>query len=87
MTSLARELGTAPDAARVERVLAAAFGEVFRLKPVEAVLSPRKADAPGSSLGMPNRSTPRDEGNFGPLANHYRERIENLVVVPAPLST
>jgi lipoyl(octanoyl) transferase len=86
MTSLARELGTVPDASKVERVVAAAFGEVFRLKPVEAALSPRKGDAHGASLGISNRSTPRDQGNVDPLASDYRDRLGNLVVVPTPLS-
>jgi lipoate-protein ligase B len=40
MTTLERELGVAPPMAHVERAVAAAFGEVFRLKPVEAALAP-----------------------------------------------
>jgi lipoyl(octanoyl) transferase len=39
MTTLARELGVAPPMTDVERAVAAAFSEVFRLKPVDAALA------------------------------------------------
>ena len=45
MTSVARELGDAPDASTVERTIAAAFAEVFRLTPVTAALDSRAAAA------------------------------------------
>ncbi len=44
MTSIARELGRDPDEAQVERVIASAFAEVFRLTPVTAALDARSAD-------------------------------------------
>src|SRR5918993_1390458 len=36
MTSVERELGVAPDAGQVERTIASAFAEVFRLNPISA---------------------------------------------------
>jgi len=48
MTSIARELGREPDAPQVERTIAAAFAEVFRLTPVTASLDSRA----GSGLGQ-----------------------------------
>ena len=43
MTSVARELGRDPDEAKVERTIASAFAEVFRLVPVNAALDARTA--------------------------------------------
>jgi hypothetical protein len=86
MTSVARELGATPDASKVERVVAAAFGEVFRLKPVEAALSPRKGEARGPALGALHRPSNREREGSGPLASDRGEPLRNLVVVRAPLS-
>ena len=58
MTSVARELGTAPDAVTVERTIAAAFAEVFRLTPVTASLDSRTA-SPGDDSGGPDRPARR----------------------------
>ena len=57
MTSIAREIGTDPDPARVERTIAAAFAEVFRLTPVTASLDARvgvPADA-SEAANLPRR--------------------------------
>ena len=58
MTSVARELGTAPDAVTVERTIAAAFAEVFRLTPVTASLDSRMAST-GDDSGGPDRPARR----------------------------
>ena len=57
MTSIARELGREPNAAHVERAIAAAFAEVFRLTPVTASLDARVggADFPATDRQIPRR--------------------------------
>ena len=57
MTSIARELGYDPDAAAVERTIAAAFAEVFRLTPVNAALDSRAGGEIASleAAGHPRR--------------------------------
>jgi lipoate-protein ligase B len=54
MTSLERELGTAPPWDTVERAVADAFGEVFQLRPTEAGLGP-----------SPDESNQRHRGSRG----------------------
>ena len=54
MTSVARELGVVPDAGQVERTIAAAFGEIFRLNPVTASLDSRTGGE-GIGQGLPRR--------------------------------
>ena len=66
MTSIAHELGREPDAAQVERTIAAAFAEVFRLTPVTASLDSRA----GSEMG---------QGDAGALP-HRRSTDQTLQV-------
>ena len=53
MTSVERELGTAPDPGQVERTIASAFAEILRLNPVSASLDSR------SGTGTDNTAMPR----------------------------
>jgi hypothetical protein len=56
MTSIARELGTAPDFSEAEHTIAAAFAEVFRLTPVSASLDSRSASEDSApDAGLPRR--------------------------------
>ena len=55
MTSIARELGAAPDPGQVERTISSAFAEVFRLTPIAASLDSRTASRQGGDLGLPRR--------------------------------
>jgi lipoyl(octanoyl) transferase len=55
MTSVARELGVVPDAGQVERTIAAAFGEIFRLNPVTASLDSRAGGEGIGQGGLPRR--------------------------------
>ena len=55
MTSIARELGAAPDPGQVERTVASAFAEVFRLTPITASLDTRSAPRVPGDLGLPRR--------------------------------
>jgi lipoate-protein ligase B len=55
MTSVQRELGHAPDAVEVERVIAAAFAEVFRLSPVTASLDARAGASATTDPDRPRR--------------------------------
>ena len=65
MTSVERELGIAPDPGQVERTVAAAFAEIFRLNPVSASLdSRRRADDPA------NGSAPRRRQSDAAVVRH-----------------
>ena len=55
MTSVERELGAAPDAGQVERTIASAFAEIFRLKPVNASLDSRRGVAEPGEDSRPRR--------------------------------
>ena len=56
MTSVERELGVAPDPGQVERTVAAAFAEVFRLNPISASLDARGTrEGDGGAPGLPRR--------------------------------
>ena len=56
MTSVERELGTAPDPGQVERTIASAFAEVFRLNPISASLDARgTGEGAGPGSGLPRR--------------------------------
>ena len=70
MTSIARELDQEPDALHVERTIAAAFAEVFRLTPVTASLDSRAGDetAPVATDHPQRRSTDRSVTLLGTSA-------------------
>ena len=56
MTSIERELGTAPDPGQVARTVAAAFAETFRLNPITASLDARSAgERSDAGSGLPRR--------------------------------
>ena len=58
MTSVERELGTAPDPGQVERTVASAFAEIFRLNPVSASLdSRRRSDDPAGGSAPRRRQS------------------------------
>jgi lipoyl(octanoyl) transferase len=86
MTSLARELGTAPEMAAVERIVAAAFGEVFRLKPVEASLAPRNPTEEPGDLHGPSPFVDPGRGSQPPGANEGDSAISGLPVIQVLLS-
>jgi lipoate-protein ligase B len=56
MTSIERELGVAPSPGQVERAIAAAFAEIFRLTPISASLDARgRAGGIAADAGLPRR--------------------------------
>ena len=56
MTSVERELGIAPDPGQVERTVASAFAEVFRLNPISASLDSRSVgERSDVGSGLPRR--------------------------------
>jgi lipoyl(octanoyl) transferase len=56
MTSVERELGQTPDPGQVERTIASAFAEVFRLNPISASLDARgTGEGAGAGSGLPRR--------------------------------
>jgi lipoyl(octanoyl) transferase len=52
MTTLARELGKTPSIDVVQKAVGSAFGEVFRLKPIEAVLSATASATNAIEVGL-----------------------------------
>jgi lipoyl(octanoyl) transferase len=85
MTSLERELGTAPEMAAVERAVAAAFGEVFRLKPVEASLTSQSGAGLAADYRSASQDTGHDHESSGPFASDPGGQAESLLVVRTPL--
>jgi lipoyl(octanoyl) transferase len=68
MTSVEHELGAAPDPGQVERTVASAFAEVFRLNPVSASLDARNVGSGVSTPGLPRRRRTDVDARRGDIA-------------------